>query len=235
MEPACRRRARGTGLELQDVDRGHTIDIAALTNARRAVFVSLLGADLRARVEAVRDAWSKAPVNFGAELARSGRGSTVFSAERQGVDAVVNALISAAELLVSVRLAKPLGLDKTPAVPAPELVESPRSDASMDDIVAVLDGIESVYLGRRGATSGVALALAVAERNAGADERMRTALETARAAVKAVTQPLRIAVVDPASGAVAAHAALRDVKRTLSTDIAGALGTGVGFNVTDGD
>lgn len=202
---------------------------------RRGLLAKLLGADLRAKLEAVRDAWSPGPTDYGGQLARAGRGSTVYAAERQGIDAIVNALLAATEVVVSVRLAKPLGLDKTPAVAAPALVESPRSDASVDDIVAVLDGVESVYLGHRGATSGLALAAAVADRSPGADERMRLALEKAKGAVRAIPGPLRTAVVERRDPVLAAHAAVRELKRTISTDVAGALGTSIGFNVTDGD
>jgi predicted lipoprotein len=202
---------------------------------RRGTLAALLGADLRGKIEAVRDAWSAGSIDYGAQLARAGRGSTVYAAERQGIDAVVNALIAAAEVLVAVRLAKPLGIDKTPAVPAPDLVESPRSNTSVEDILAVLDGIEAVYQGQHGGRSGLPLAAAVADRSPGADERMRLALDKARQTVQAIPRPLRSAVVEHRDPVLAAHAAVRDVKRTLMTDVAGALGTSVGFNVTDGD
>ena len=106
----------------------------------------------------------------GPALANAGKGSKLYAAERQGVDLVVNGLINAAEVLIALRLAKPLGLDKTPAVPVPELLESPRSDGSIDDILSVLDGIEMVYLGRRATLQGLPLADAVAERSPRATE-----------------------------------------------------------------
>jgi predicted lipoprotein len=202
---------------------------------RRGTLAGLLGADLRGKIEAVRDAWAPGPVDFGGQLARAGRGSTVYGAERQGVDAVVNALISAAEILIALRLAKPLGIDKAPAVPAPELIESPRSDASIDDLLSVLQGIEDVYLGHHHATSGQPLADAVADRSPGGDERMRAALQKAGDAVRAIPGPLRTAVVERRDPVIAAYAALRELKRALATDVAGALGTSLGFTVTDGD
>jgi predicted lipoprotein len=179
----------------------------------------------------VRTGWDA----FGPELANAGKGSKTYVAERQGVDLIVNGLIGAAEILISLRLAKPLGLDKTPAVPAPELVESPRSDASVDEILAVLDGIEMVYLGRRSDRSGLPLADAVAERNSSADQHLRTLIVQAKTAVRAIPGPLRTAVVERRDPVIAAHAAVREVKRTLLTEVAGALGSSVGFNVTDGD
>ncbi|MBX3218373.1 MAG: imelysin family protein [Labilithrix sp.] len=202
---------------------------------RRGALAALVGADLRVKIDGVLAAWRDPPTRYGDELARAGRGSALYTSERQGVDAVVNALINAAEILIAVRLAKPLGLDKAPPVAAPELIESPRSDASIDDLLAVLDGIEMVYLGRRGDASGLPLADAVAERSPSTDARMRADIEKAKEAVRAIPGPLRTAVVERRDPVVAAHAAVREVKRCLATEVAGALGTSVGFNVTDGD
>jgi uncharacterized protein len=211
-----------------------TKDDAAMAAAfqatpRRGVLAALVAIDLRTKIEKVRDAWSS---NYGSELARAGRGSAVYASERQGVDAIVNALIAGAEVLIAVRLAKPLGIDKTPATPAPNLVESQRSDASVDDILAVLDGIESVYTPK----AGLQLAAAVAERSPAADEHLRANLKKAKEATTKITTPLRTAITDSQRDIViAAHAAIREVKRTLTSEIAAALGTSVGFNVTDGD
>ncbi|HVH43107.1 MAG TPA: imelysin family protein [Labilithrix sp.] len=202
---------------------------------RRGALAALLAADLRAKIDAVSAAWSQAPNGYANQLTQAGRGSSTYTSERQGVDAVVNALIGAAEVLLALRLAKPLGLDQSPVAAAPELTESPRSDVSVDDVLAVLDGIEMVYLGQRGDAHGLPLADAVAERSPRADTKLRSDLEKAKEAVRAIPGPLRTAVVERRDPVVAAHAAVREVKRSLVTDVAGALGTSIGFNVTDGD
>lgn len=201
-------------------------------SARRARLVALLSADLRAKIVAVRDAWTG---GYAVELTTAGRGSTVFAAERQAVDAVVNGLIAGAEVLTALRLAKPLGLDRSPPTPNAALLESTRSDATIDDILAVLDGIEAVYRGRRGGKAGLPLSDAVAERTPTGDAQFKELLEKAKAAVRSIPGPLRTAVVERQGPVVAAYAAVREVKRSLAADIAGALGTSVGFNVTDGD
>ena len=208
--------------------------LAAFQSAdgRRGTLAALLATDLRTKVEAVRDAWSSPPTSYGEQLATAGRGSTVYSSERQGVDAVVNALLSAVEVVISLRLAKPLGLDKTPAVAAPELVESNRSDASIDDMLAVLEGVQRVYLGRSG---GLPLADAVAERSPSADEHMRANVDKAIAAIKQIQGPLREAVALRRDPVIAAHAAVRAIKTSIATEVAGALGTSIGIGVTDGD
>lgn len=216
-------------------DDAAMLDAFQTNERRRGALAKLLGSDLRAKIDAVLAAWTQAPTAYGDQLARAGRGSSVYTSERQGVDAVVNALIAAAEVLIAVRLAKPLGIDKTPAVPAPALVESPRSDASIDDMLAVLDGIEMVYFGTRGDVSGLPLADAVAERSPSTDARMRSDLAKAKEAVRAIPGPLRTAVGERRDPVIAAHAAIREVKRCLTSEVAGALGTSVGFNVTDGD
>lgn len=227
----------GTEVLLFDPAEGDATMLAAFQaeGKRRGTLLSLLAADLRSKIEAVSGAWQGPPVDYAKQLAEAGRGSTVYASERQGVDAIVNALISAAEVMISLHLAKPLGLDKTPAVPAPELVESPRSDASVQDLLSVLDGIEMVYLGQRGDARGLPLADAVADRSPNADHNLKALLPKAKDAVRAIQGPLRIAVVQQRDPVIAAHAAIREVKRALATDVAGALGTSVGFTVTDGD
>jgi len=204
------------------------------TDARRRTLAALVATDLRVKIDKVRDAWS---TDYAGQLARAGRGSTVYTSEKQGMDAIVNSLIGAAEVIIALRLAKPLGIDKTPATPQPDLVESARSDASIDDILSVLDGIEAVYMtrSRDGQKSGLALGAAVAERSPAADTRMKSDLAKAREAVRAIPGPLRTAILERRDPVIAAHAACREVKRCLATDVAAALGTSVGFNVTDGD
>lgn len=198
---------------------------------RRGTLAAALGEDLRTKVAAVAAAWT----THAGELAKAGRGSSVYVSERQGVDAVVNALINASEVLIAIRLAKPLGLDKTPQMPSPELIESPRSDTSVEDLLAVLDGIEMVYFDKGLAGTGLPLSAAVAERSPATDKQLRDQLAAARAAVAAIPGPLRTAVVERRDPVIAAHAAVREVKRTFSSSVASALGTQIGFNVTDGD
>jgi predicted lipoprotein len=227
----------GVEVLLFDPARDDASVLAAFEAAerRRGVLAALVATDLAAKIEAVHAAWAGPPTDYAFHFSRAGRGSSVYNSERQGVDAVVNALINAAEVLIAVRLAKPLGLDRSSQAPAPELVESPRSDASIDDLLAVLDGIEMVYLGRRGDMAGLPLAAAVAERSPRIDHAIREKLPIAKDAVRAIPGPLRIAVVQHRDVVVAAHAAIRDIKTIFASDLAAALGTSVGFNVTDGD
>lgn len=218
-----------------DPEGGDAAVLAALAGAtgeRRRTLGALAAADLRAKIEAVRDAWRGGYAN---ELAQAGRGSGAYPSERQGVDAVVNALIAAAEIVIALRLAKPLGLDRIPPEPHPELVESGRADTSLAEILHVLDGIEATYTSTLGGAKGTSLSDAVREFQPGADDALRRDLAGAKAALAAVTIPLRRAVAEQRDLAIAAHAACREVKRRLATEIAGALGTSVGFNVTDGD
>jgi len=102
-------------------------------------------------------------------------------------------------------------------------------------VLAVLEGIEAVYFGQRGGVQGLPLADAVAERSPSADAHLRSNLENAKATVQAIVGPLRTAVVERRDSVIAAHAAVREVKRSLLSEVAGALGTSVGFSVTDGD
>lgn len=228
------------GLEwlLFDPNGGDAAIVTALADSsadRRRSLGSLVARDLRVKVDAVRDAWLPGKGDYATALTEAGRGSPVYGSERQGVDALVNALIAAAEVLTAVRLAKPLGLDVNPQQAHPELVESPRAGTAIEDVLAVLDGIENVYSCTLRDAHGEALADAVREHAPSADDRLRADVARAREAVRAITAPLAFAVTAQRDVVVGAHAAVREVKRRLATEIAGALGTSVGFNVTDGD
>lgn len=202
---------------------------------RRRTYATLVAADLQKKIEAVRDAWLPGKGDYAGALTRAGRGSTVYTAERQGIDALVNCLVNASEVLIALRLAKPLGLDVTPQVPHPDLVESGISDASIDDIGATLEGIEALYLCTWNGAKGLPLSEAVREFRASGDDLLRADFGKAKAALAAVPPPLRTTVVSNPTPAVAAHAAIREIKRRFTADVAGALGTTVGFGVTDGD
>lgn len=203
---------------------------------RRCAFTASLAEDLHLHVDAVKKAWLPTGSNFGAELSLAGRGSSTYARLKNGVDAVINALIAAAEILTALRLAKPMGLDLSPQSVQPDLVESGRSDHSNSDLLSVITGIRSIYLGPPQAPKGTLFfSDAVREANAGADQRMREALLGAEISLKAIPSPLRTALGDHFDAVSAAHAAVRYLKLTLQTDISNALGTSVGFNVTDGD
>ncbi|MFO0737048.1 MAG: imelysin family protein [Labilithrix sp.] len=227
---------RGFGaieVALFDPTRDDSTMLAAFgaAGSRRGTFAALAGADLRAKITEVRDGWVN---GYAKELTTAGRGSATFTSEHQGIDIVVNALVSAAEVLITLHLAQPLGIDKD-GTPRPDLLESPRSDASLDDLLAELAGIEAGYLGTYRGQSGLSLSAAVADRNPSADTSMKNALVKAKAALSAIPGPLRTAVVERRDPVLAAHAACREVKRALATEVAGALGTSLGFTVTDGD
>lgn len=218
---------------LFDPARDDAAMLAAFGTAgsRRGTFAALIGAELQKRVTAVRDGWTG---GYATQLSTAGRGSTTFVTEHQGIDIVVNGLVSAAEIIITLHLAQPLGIDKD-GTPKPALVESPRADWSIEDMKAAMSGIEAIYLGVRNGALGLPLADAVADRNPTADSDMKKDVTAAKAALEAIPGPLRTAIVDRRDPVVAAHVACREVKRALATEVAAALGTSLGFTVTDGD
>jgi len=238
--PANRRGFAGIEALLFDPAKSKDAIVATFTAAgapadRRRAAVAAMSRDLAAKIDLVRDAWLPGKGDYAGSLTRAGRGSSVYATERQGIDEIVNGIANASEVLIALRLAKPLGLDANPVAPHPELLESGLSDASTDDILAVLDGISNVYLTTRNGARGVPLGDAVHEFRPAGDELLRKQLVEARTALAAIPSPLRVAIVDHRSEALAAHEALREVKRRIVTDVASALGTTIGFSVTDGD
>jgi predicted lipoprotein len=195
----------------------------------------LLAKDLSAKLDAIAQAWSPSGGNYAGELAKSGRGGTAFSGERQAIDAVVNGMITGAELVASVRLGKPLGVTLMPNVVNPELEECHFSDTSIEDISEALRGLQIVYTGERDSKPQYSIQRTVNELNAAANDSFVQSLETAMKAVKDIPAPLRTSLTEKTATVTAALEAVRAMKKVLTTSIAGALGTTIGFNETDGD
>ena len=66
-------------------------------------------------------------------------------------------------------------------------------------------------------------------------DRLAALLDTADAAVSAITPPLRTAVAENPSTLNKAYEALKELQMTISTEVVSKLGVALGFSDTDGD
>jgi len=206
---------------------------ALLAEERRRKLLSAQAGDLAAKCAALRDGWN-AEGGFGHQLAEAGRASTVFATQKDAIDKIVTAMIALAERVLVAKLVKPLGLDTGGAV-RPDLEEAPRSDGSLAAIEHDLRGLRAVYDCELGGRKGDSLSRAVAAISADADRAVHAALDNALAAVSTVGQPMRVALGGDRTALVALHAAVQTLKRTLTTDMASALGASIGFGYSDTD
>ena len=200
---------------------------------RRLALIVSLAEDLAAHCHAVADAWDGGE-GYGHELAEAGIDSKTYRRQSDGVDEVVTGLLYVAELMLTSKLAKPLGIDSDGKT-HPEYEEAARSDASIAHLRDNLHGIQSIFTGERGDQQGKGLAHSVRAVNPGAAERFQSALDAAFAALDAVDAPMRVALTRDRPAIEAVYEAVRAVKQGIQMEVAGALGASLGFGFSDTD
>lgn len=207
----------------------------ASDGARRLELSESLAGDLAELTQRVSDAFSK-PDGYGFELANAGIGAKTLPSQSEGVDKIVTGLVYVSELMQMKKLADPLGVDntKTHGI-SPTYEEGPRSDSSLADLQADLDGIKAIYTGQHGARMGKGLGDAVRDMNPGADQRFMQALDAAYAALAGIPPPFRTALLTNPAPIMAMYSAVSRVQQSLMTDIASSLGASIGFGFSDSD
>ncbi len=161
-------------------------------------------------------------------------------------EAVFGALLNRMGDLILVirddRLGRPLG-DKAGGVPQPQLVESPFSDRSLDDIRDALDTVWAMYAGAPGRPGLAAMPQVLARRavdeastvEVNVDARFRRAYAEARVALDGISSPLAEAVVESPARVRAAIAALGQLQTVIQVDLTGVLAVQLAFGSGDGD
>lgn len=201
--------------------------------ARRRELVASECADLAKKCKALSDAWA-GPQGYGHELAEAGGESKTFRLQRDAIDKIVTAVLALAELVQMAKLAKPLGID-TGGAPRPDLEEAVRSDFSLTSIEQNLVGLKSLYECRLGDNAGESLSNEVRKVSPKGDDSFRLALDGALASVRGITMPMRALLAADRAPLTRLHEAVRLVKRSISTDVASALGASLGFGYSDTD
>jgi predicted lipoprotein len=201
---------------------------------RRCDYVIALAEDLRESAEAMVEAWSPDGDDYLGALLASGEPGAPFMSIRDASNEIVNRMVFLVENIMRLKVAKPLGLESG-GEPRPDEVESPYSDHSLEDILANLDGLESIYRGRYGDRRGVGIQSWLRWGSAPIDIEMIAAMITARSAVEDISEPLSRAVeIEPAL-VQTAYDQLRALRNTIGVDVINGLSGSVTFNDTDGD
>ncbi|MFO0678427.1 MAG: imelysin family protein [Polyangiaceae bacterium] len=220
---------------LFDDGGGRTEALAKMTDATtgtaRRAYASRVATVLAAKAAELFVAWDASGENFAGSVASAGGSSAIYPSTKAAVDDFVNQMNVAADRLQNTEIGYPFG-KKTGGTPSPEAEASRRSDASLADMTATLDGIRRVYLGDAGKRG---LGAIVAGRSQAADAHMKTALDGAAKAIAAIPAPFRTAVTANVPEVEAAYAAAKDLKTTVSTEVASVLGTTLKFSDNDGD
>lgn len=220
---------------LFDNQGGSSAVLTALTTApggdRRLTYVKTAAENMKKRTAELVTAWDPSGGDFAKELTDA---NDLFPTSKAALDQVYNSATFATDLVTGTKIGKPYGL-QSGGVPQPDAEETPRSDNSINDMLATLDGVKSVYTGAYASADGMGLSDLVRAKNPALDDRMIADIAEANAKISAIPAPFRTAITDHRDAVEAAYQAIRTVKNTMSTEVAGTLGTTLKFNDNDGD
>jgi predicted lipoprotein len=151
---------------------------------------------------------------------------------KSALNELVRTSVFMSRTITDMRLGKALGVDGV--TPDPDALLGGSGDSMIADMRNQVLGMQDVYLGGNADSElGVsALARGLSEET---DQRMRAAFEDALQAIDELEEPLRETIQSDPQSALKAHAALKQMQLTLSTDIVSLLDVTVGFADTDGD
>lgn len=218
---------------LFDAEGGDAAVIDALTTGanadRRRAYLAAAATVLATDAAALDAAWRADGGAFVVNVADIG-GAGPFATVKDATDAVVNEMVFLSEYVADARLGKPMG-KQNGGVPQLDLVVSAPSDASIDDMLANLRGIEAAFDG----TDAGGLGALVERTSPTTARRVRTELAAAQAAVAAIPRPFAASVAAQAPEVDAAWEATRALRLTLATEVISVLGATLSFNDNDGD
>ncbi len=151
---------------------------------------------------------------------------------KSALNELVRTSVFMSRTITDMRLGKAIGVDGVDADPTALLGGDGHS--IVEDMRNQVLGMQDVYLGGD-AEAGMGVSALVQGISEETDERMRNAFVSALAAIDGLEEPLRETIQSNPQAALDAHAALKQMQLTLSTDIVSLLDVTVGFADTDGD
>ena len=140
--------------------------------------------------------------------------------------------------IADMQLGAALGMNDGDADPT--AIRSGAALSGVSDIREQILGMRDAYLGAAGAVGDddegwLGIGSLVRGVSEDADDRVKAAFEDAVAAVDRLEEPLHDTIYSDRANAVEVYEVLKDLQRTLSTEVVSLLGITVGFADTDGD
>lgn len=201
---------------------------------RRRQFAAAAGAIVAEKAENLRRAWAPEEGDYASRFSQPGRPDSVSSSVQAGLDTLLNETVVLSEGIANLKLGRPLGATTGGKI-APETQESERAGASLRDMRANLRGIRNVYYGTRDDRVGVSLSSLVHAKSPAVDLRARTAISATEDALRAIPEPLTLALEQDPESVRAAYDTTKALKRLLATEVLGTLGASLKFSDNDGD
>ncbi len=185
------------------------LDAATLAQ-RRAAYAKAAADDVAANAKALLDAWDPALGNFHGTLANAGASGNVFETDHVAFNSVNEAMFYITKSFKDNKLAVPAGLSTNCATTiCPQLVESPLSQASNDDLLQNLHGFRALFQGCGGNYSGLGFddwLIAVGRKDIA--DSMINGLEVIEQQTLAFNQPLAALVQSNLPVVVSMHASV---------------------------
>jgi predicted lipoprotein len=191
--------------------------------ARKRAYARAVAEDVVTWADQLVATWNTA--GFGAnELGRAGAGSTVYPTTVLALNGLSDALFYVEAETKDVKLAAPLGIARCDQARCPDAVESRYADHSLALVAENVEGVRRAFVGCGAAPFGL-LDHLKAVGAADAAERMRLELDAVAAkAAAARSGSLRSMLAGDAAPALALHAELTTLTRSLKTDFVTILG-----------
>ncbi|GAA4026268.1 hypothetical protein GCM10022409_07810 [Hymenobacter glaciei] len=180
---------------------------------REYLFLKSSAQNLKAATTQLLQAWQPGGGNFAAAVAKAGPGSTVYPKQKQAVQELLDGLIGPADELANSKIEQPLAQQTT------DVEEAKFSQNSKAEFLQNLAGIEAIYTGRLGTTTGTGFTDLVAKRNPVLDVRFRQELAAAQQSIAALPGRFDEAIFQNPVAVRAAQARVRTVLATLQTDV----------------
>ncbi len=180
---------------------------------REYLFLTSSAQNLQTATARLLQAWQPGGGNLAATLGTAGPGNTVYPKQKQAVQELLDGLIGPADELANSKMERPLALQSTDAE------EAKFSQNSKAEFLQNLAGIEAIYTGRAGTTTGTGFCELVVKRSPALDTRFRQELAAAQQAIAGLPGRFDEAIFQSPAAVRAAQAKVRTVLATLQTDV----------------
>jgi len=197
---------------------------SAQLNDRGRTLVRVICEEIAKSAHDLRDAWAN---GFASEVTNAGSGSKRYATQRAAVDDVVGGVGYGFEVVVGLRLARPLGKRGT-GTPDPSQDPTRASDNAVADMTATMRGVSAVY-------QVDDVAALVKKRSASLDTQVAREIADCSVKITLIPPPFATAVMSNTAVVESAYDACKEAKLTWNAEVTSALGATLKPSDNDGD
>jgi predicted lipoprotein len=192
---------------------------------RRADYAAAVADDVAAHAKLLRDAWDPASGNFYGTFTAAGSAGNAFATDQAAFNVVDTAMFYLDKQFKDSKVAVPAGISTDcPNATCPQLVESPYSQATNDDLIQNLHAFRSLFQGCGGNYTGLGFddwLVAIGKQDLA--NRMIAGLEQIQQQTMSFKQPLAFLVQSDLQAVTTMHASVVAFANILKGEYRGAL------------